>query len=371
MKKLSLIIASSFMLSTTAFATKNVISNDVAKAVTHVNDVSFSDQEGTENIQQLKKLVQNAKANNYIAAVVNTANLVSITAPQYNAFNTSQDLYNMSDNLAGFTNALKAVVNNYPMLDKMDQALTQAYTELQAAWDHRVTFLNGESGEHKAYEFNYLLNYLTVNGVNVLQKGKSIDETKDFYVKLNTLAYSIPTDAFNSYYQARDMAVEAVYSINKNMVVSALQNVQSNAKVQKLSEATNDIDIAINDFLNLSYSFKFLGKTIEIKLIPDQVKDMVHNALQKSGFNDTKNALNFLLISTAEGQKNIPLASDYNNIKDTQDNNVFARLMVTLSTMLSQNINNNMQDPQFHITDEQAYYVITYQLAELVNKNLV
>ncbi|WP_192482775.1 MULTISPECIES: hypothetical protein [Cysteiniphilum] len=370
MKQLSLLIASSLFISTSAFAATNVTSDDVAKAVTHVNDVSFSDQQGTENIQQLKKLVQNAKANNYIAAVVNTANLVSITAPQYNAFNTSQDLLNMSDDLAGFSNALKAVVNNYPMLDKMDQALTQAHTELQAAWDHRVTFLNGESGEQKAYEFNYLLNYLTVNGVNVIQKGKSIDETKDFYVKLNTLGYSIPMDAFNSYYQARNMAVEAVYAINKDMVVSALQNVQTNAKVQQLSEATNDINVAINDFLNLSYSFKFLGKTIEIKLIPNQVKDMVHNGLQKSGFNDTKNALNFLLSTTAEGQTNIPLASDYNNIKDTQDNNVFARLMMTLSTMLAQNINNNMQDPQFHITNEQAYYVITYQLAELVNKNL-
>ncbi|WP_440615239.1 hypothetical protein [Cysteiniphilum sp. 6C5] len=371
MKKLSLLIASSLFISTSAFAATNVTSDDVANAVTHVNDVSFSDQEGTENIQQLKKLVQNAKAKNYIASVVNTANLVSIVVPQYQAFTKSTDLNEAYTSFfVGFNDALQDTITAYPKLDIMDQYLTEAHKQLQLTWDHRVTFLNGESGEQEAYAFNYLLNYLTVNGVNVLQKGKSIDETKAFYVKLNKQGYSIPMSAFDIYYKARDMAIDAVYGINKDMVISVLQNVQNNAKVQQLSETTNDINVAINDFLNLSYSFKFLGKTIEIKLIPKQLQDMVKSALQKSGFNDTTSALNFLLATTTDGQTNIPVAADYNNIKNAQDDNMFARLMVTLSMMLAQNINANTQDQQFHITDEQAYYVITYQLAELVNKNL-
>ncbi|WP_119327832.1 hypothetical protein [Cysteiniphilum halobium] len=370
MKKLSLIIASSLMLSTTAFASVGVEKRDVTEAVEKVNNISFPKDGKPQptNIEQLELTIKSAKHNKYIAATVHAANFVSLASKQYNAFYHAPEFQATIKYYDAFLHDLSDTISSFPKIDQMDKSLTNASTNLQQLWNARVAFLNAyDATSQNAYEFNYLLNYMAVHAINMTQNNSDLVKAQNTYVKFNALAYSIPTNAFNSYYQARGMAIETIYAINQDMVVSALQNVQTNAKVQQLSEAANDISAAIDGFLNLTYTFKFLGEDISIPLIPNQIKNMVHSALQKSGFNDTTNALKFLLTTTMEGQ---PIAADYNNIKNAKDN-MFANVMFTLSTMLAQSINNNMQDPQFHISDEQAYYVITYHLAEMINKQLM
>ena len=368
MKKICLLISSGLLISSTVFAATDVNTNDVKNAIEHVNEISFSSSKETENIQQFNKTIENAKSKNYIAAVVNVANFISIVSPEYTAFSGSKDLDNMTQKFGSFAHEIRQAAQNYQKFDVLDQHLKQAHQALQSAWDYRVTFLNGESDEQKAYEFNYLLNYLTVNGVNLTQKNKDIIHAQALYTQINTMAYTVPMEAFKVYDNAQNMVVDAIYKINQDQVISSLQQLQTNAKILQLSQATNDIKTAINGFLDLSYSFKFLGKTIEIKLIPIKVQNMVHDGLQKSGFNDAQDALTFLL---STDKVNIPVAANYTNILKSQSTNVFARLMVTLSKSLAQNINKHLEDHKFSVSDEQAYYVITYQLSELLNKRLV
>ena len=129
MKKITLAISSILLLSSSAFA---MDANQVANSIDHVNQAALN--KDTQNIQQLQSLINAAKSGQYVNAVIASANFISTTAPQFNAFDNDPTLSNMIHvNGQKSIEELNKALQNVKYLDQFDQHLNSAYDYSQKA----------------------------------------------------------------------------------------------------------------------------------------------------------------------------------------------------------------------------------------------
>jgi predicted transcriptional regulator len=257
---------------------------------------------------------------------------------------------------------LNKALQNVKYLDQFDQHLNSAYDYSQKAWQDRLDFLNTDQSQ-PAQQFNILLNYFVLNSMTLSPNIHNLQQSASAYTQMNVMSYQIPVDAYQVYTKAQNKIAE-ILQVTPAMVVSEIQQLRKNATVDKINQASLDIHNNIQEILNFKYEFKVLNVTIFTVEMPKQIVNFVNDALKKSGMSDTFEALQFLMTANAKGGS-IPLAADFNQVKAYQNSNQYAKLMMGLSEALSKRFSSD-----YGLSQEQAYYAITYMLAHQLNHNI-
>ncbi|WP_119342616.1 hypothetical protein [Facilibium subflavum] len=323
----------------------------VKAAIQDVNTTTLSGK--VTNINQFNSVLDSASKGSYIAAGIAAANLITTLAPQYTAFTKDATLQNMQASSMAFGQAVVNAAQNYQKLDVVDQYIQKATQQYNDFWNYRVAFLtSSDAADAKAQQMNYFLNYLTLNGIKLASKGKNMQEVADSYAEANRLAYQLPVDAYNIYMQYRDDA-QKMLNVNQDQLVSEIQALRANARVQNISQISVDVNNAIEAALNKKYEIRIFGFKVTTFSIPKKLKDFVHNAEQKTGAADAYQALQFFMMQNTQDGK--PSAAVYSEVLKNKDTNSFAKLMVVLANNLSAHFTS--------LTPEEAYYAIGYQLA--------